>query len=553
MPDNTSDKPIQIFMSYAWCDNETSPDLPHADGFVTFLHKQLKFELQRRGAPIPVIWRDREKVGKNQEFVPYLQEAIKASSYLVVVLSNNWLSSYYCRQELKAFVDHWKDRGGVHERIFLVRKRHVRIEDYLAELGDYISYLKDREGFKFYDLDDPDNNMGMEEEYFDEGEIKNKLYRDLVSELGGFLWRFAARMKTKVAPPSAPLRRPLRSNGRTIFVAKPASDMRMDYDRVVQELVQDGYTIVPDPERPAMPYTDRAVEFLDQKLAQAEVSIHLIGAELGYVPYGAEPNAEPQLSIVRLQLNRAATRLNGHPGGSKPPGFRRFIWVPENLPADANRRAACTGRSPLAVVNQLDQFCDGDQVVGGTISQFVTFVINALDEQARHVSAPAATSLHSDNPTLPTVEAYSIGASGSSGKSRVYIFHHTEDRAFARNIAKSLTKSASISLRLPSVEGEDSQRNWLHRQDLAACDKVVLCWGLASDTWARASAYELKNWQELGRDRQFELRALVVGPPEREAKADIVEFQQPDGIDVIVDQMKSESSADLEKLLSLHA
>jgi uncharacterized protein Usg len=551
MPDDASDRPIQIFVSYAWCDNETSPDLPDAEGFVTFLHKQLKFELQKRGAPIPVIWRDRERIGKHQEFVPYLQEAINASSYFVVVLSNNWLSSYYCRQELKAFVDRWKDNGGVQERIFIVRKRHVRIEDYRSVLGDYVSFLKDREGFKFYDLDDPDNNMGMEVEYFDEGKIKNRRYKRLVYELGGFLWRAAARMKAKVDPPSAPLRRPLRSNGRTVFVAKPASDMRAEYDRVVQELVQDGYTVVPDPERPAMPYTDRAVEFLDQKLAEAEVSIHLLGAEPGYVPLGAEPNAEPQPSIVKLQLNRAAMRLNGHPGGSKAPGFRRFIWVPENLPADANRRAACTGRNPLTVVNQLDQFCDGDQVVGGTISQFVTFVIYELDEQARHVPAPAATSLPPAQPTLPAVEAYSIGVNGSSGKPRVYIFHHTEDRAFARSVAKSLTKSASI--RLPSVEGEDSQRNWLHRQDLAACDKVVLCWGLASDTWARASAYELKNWQELGRDRQFELRALVVGPPEREAKTDIVELQQPDGIDVIVDQMKSESSTDLEKLLSLHA
>jgi hypothetical protein len=335
-------------------------------------------------------------------------------------------------------------------------------------------------------------------------------------------------------------------NGRTIFVAKPAGDMRSDYDRVVRELVQNGFTVVPDP-AVDIPYLNSAVQFIDERLAQAEASIHLLGTKPGYVPEDQEP-------IVSLQLKRAGARLVKAKDGAdkKPNGFRRFIWAPEPLKIVTGPGRVRDERNPLAVLKRFDRFHDSDEIVGGSLSKFVDLLIENLDRRGRSAAREtsleheAATPINGAHPGTGQSVPHQGNGSALKPGSRVYLYHHREDRPFARNVAKTLTeKVVSGPPKLPAIEGEEAECNRLHRKYLAECDEVILCWALASDAWARAAAHELKNWRELGRDKGFDLRGLVLGPPPRDTKMDFVDFQQLDEIDVVVNQMKSESpSAD---------
>src|SRR5262249_11481438 len=153
-----------------------------------------------------------------------------------------------------------KDSAGIQERIFIVHKRYVAP-------NERPPFLKDREGFTFYETEDPEKFAGMEQEYFRSGAIRDERYRLVVHERGGHLWRADARMRNREGVQPAPFPLLARPNGRTVFVAKPAIDMRADYDRVVRELTQGGYTVVPPPTLD-IPYTNTAVRFLDERLAQ---------------------------------------------------------------------------------------------------------------------------------------------------------------------------------------------------------------------------------------------------------------------------------------------
>src|SRR5438445_11187569 len=84
----------QIFISYARDDDAAPPDLSReeAKGFVTSLHEQLLYEFQELGQPRPKIWRDTRGINPGDQFEPLIDEAIAASSLLVVVLSRNWLT-----------------------------------------------------------------------------------------------------------------------------------------------------------------------------------------------------------------------------------------------------------------------------------------------------------------------------------------------------------------------------------------------------------------------------------------------------------------------------
>ena len=82
--------PVQIFLSYARLDDEPPPDVAEAKGFVTYLHEQLRYELQVLGQPQPKIWRDVRHVESGDQFDPVIGEALMDSSLLLIVLSRNW-------------------------------------------------------------------------------------------------------------------------------------------------------------------------------------------------------------------------------------------------------------------------------------------------------------------------------------------------------------------------------------------------------------------------------------------------------------------------------
>ncbi len=97
------DEPMQIFISYARDDDEPPPDIQGGRGFVEFLHEHLKYKFITSGPFPPDLWRDVQNISDGEQFPPRLEQELSKSSLLLVVLSENWMASAYCRKELEYF------------------------------------------------------------------------------------------------------------------------------------------------------------------------------------------------------------------------------------------------------------------------------------------------------------------------------------------------------------------------------------------------------------------------------------------------------------------
>jgi hypothetical protein len=499
--------PIQIFMSYARHDDSTPPDLPKAHGFVTFLDRQLTYELRSLGEPLPHIWRDTRHIEPADQFDPLIEEAIDGSALLVVVLSRNWLHRPYCLAELTRFGERWQSEGeaGIRKRIVVVSKHHI-------DPNQRPALLRGQSGFEFFSGD-----AGREHDFFARGEIRDPMYPDRVRELSSYLWRTAARMTAAPGQrPPSPKERPrpaavvTPSNGRSVYLAKPAKDMRDAYLRVIEELQGRGYTVVPDPT--AEIPIEGAHAFVDTALAAAELSIHLLGEGEGYKPEDCAP-------IVPLQLERAAARVSASAGDRGDPAFRRIIWAPkllEKLLDDGTARAE-PGRDPLGVLAKFGAQLDTDKVEGDNMSKFVEFLVQSLER----------------------MQGAELALDEIKPDAQVYVYHRPEDKRYAFSLAKALHQK-NVEPMLPALEGDAAERNALHRQYLMDCDAVVLCWAESSDVWAKATSRELRDWERLGRKRKFACRGLVAGPPRRDAKSQFLQLLPRSEIDVVVDLMEQD-------------
>ena len=490
-----------IFISYARDDDAAPPDRPDKKGFVTFLDECVQYEFRDLGPDRPKIWRDIKRISDGDLFTPELENALKEASFLLVVLSPNWMASKWCSRELEFFAKH-HGLSGNSDRIIVVSKRYI-------DPAKRPELLQGQSGFEFYARNkDPDDIAG-DTEFFDRGEACDARYWQKLKTLVAHLLKRKVTLPAAVYPPS----------GRTIYVAKPASDMRAGYDRVVSELIGRGHTVVPPPMEDIP--LQSAVDVIDAALSNAEISIHLLGEKVGAAP-------EDQLPMVKLQLARAAGKADKDASGK----FHRLVWAPSNWSAQpaAGQPAQEAARHPVDVLTRFDRQLPTDKVEGDSLSKLVDFL-------NQHLAAIAPPRLPSGLPT------------SKNGEISLYLYHSQEDSDYALNLAQALQQRQLDAL-LPVFDGPDAEIKSFNGKQLAQCDAVILCWASASEVWVRAQASGLRNWQELGRKQQFSYRAVVAAPPPgNRKKASKLLFPRSD-IDLVVDLSDKEvPTADLLDML----
>ena len=157
-------------------------------------------------------------------------------------------------------------------------------------------------------------------------------------------------------------------NGRTVFLAKPASDMKAAYVRLVTELQGKGFTVAPDPSAD-MPSDTSAEAFVTDALTKAEVFVHLVGDSSGFAPEGLD-------NIVKLQLGLARAKAAQAEG---PPGQklnRRIVWAPKILDEGGAAPAGpAVERDPLKALERFDQQIATDKIDGDILSKFIEYPV----------------------------------------------------------------------------------------------------------------------------------------------------------------------------------
>lgn len=491
----------QIFISYSTDDDAPPPDKADGKGFVTFLENAIRYEFKDLGPDRPTTWRDTKRIESGDQFLPEIEEALKSASILLVVLSPNWLASKYCRAELESFAK-YHGPDGLRERVVVVGKRHV-------DPGVRPAALQGQVGFKFYMRNEDSKDIGGDVEYFDRGAARDERYWERLKALAAYL------VKRQPRPAAVPLYAP---TGRTIFVAKPATDMRAGYDRIVSELVGKGHTVVPDPQEEVP--LEAAVDVIDAALSKAEIAVHLLGEKAGEAP-------EDQPPMVKLQLERAAEKASR----DAEEKFHRLIWAPSVwiVSSIGKQPAAELARRPLEVLAKFDRQLASDKIEGDGLSRFVDFL-------NQHLSVIA--------PPRPVTSC-----SPAAGDMRLFLYHSREDSGYALSLAQALQQRKLEPL-LPALDGPEADIRSFNTRQLIECDGVIVCWAAASEVWVRAYANGLRNWSELGRSQQFRYRAVVAAPPPGERKRASKLLFSRNEIDLVVDLSdKDIPTADLLDML----
>lgn len=120
------------FISYAHLDNNPIPG--KEDGWVSHLANQLKVEVKRQRRPcLYDLWRDQRMRG-NDSITPEIEQQVRDSKTLLIILSNSWINSSWCKKELEIFC---KTHKKLEKRIFVVeisdiKKKPKRLRDLLG-------------------------------------------------------------------------------------------------------------------------------------------------------------------------------------------------------------------------------------------------------------------------------------------------------------------------------------------------------------------------------------------------------------------------------------
>jgi hypothetical protein len=349
----------------------------------------------------------------------------------------------------------------------------------------------------------------QERPYFLLGKVKDDRFVHQVSELANKLQRLVAEKATAPQQPVDMSQRVIEPSsvpdGRTVFLARPADDMRQPFGRIFNELKGRGFAVVPEDD---IPKDNSAVTFIDRALQVAELSIHLLGEKRGYAPAEEDP-------IVKLQLARAAFRARGSdPGGEKDghQPFYRILFAPKNFEdPDSPQSTDTAERDPLAVRAKFGDELATDKIYNRTCSEFVDFLIRHLDQTAPRVP-PAAVPVGSD--------------------AQVYLCHEPNDISYADELAQALLRR-SITPVLPVLNGPRAKVEAVNRRQMQTCDAVALCWGTASEVWAMSTAIKLNQWRALGRKERFPT-ALLAAPPGDKTKERRLKIK-PREVDVVLD------------------
>lgn len=463
-----------IFVSYAHVDNKP---FDNPQGWVDSFVKRLSLRLEQLIGNEPAVWRDTRLQG-NEYFSGSIGDGISSTMLLLSVISPRYVTSDWCRGEIKEFCRHASQTGGSVagnlSRVFKVVKTHVDE----AEMPDELQGLL---GYHFYDFDErgrprefrPDDPPNKDQRYWDRLE---DLALDIVKALktfGGSTQRESRRVEE--AEPDADAL-PLEKK---VYLAETTADVTPERDRIRRELQQRGFYVLPDRELPR-----NAAEF-EQKVAEhlsrCALSVQLVGSTYGLIPEGEE-----ERSIIRMQEELAASRA------SEDPSFSRLIWMPPGLEPQGNRHRAFVE----ALHTSLGA---GAELLQTSVEDLKLRVVEKLTQRAE---APAKQA---------------NGNGEGVGPRAVYLICDNRDvgdvmpiEDYLFNQGFDVINSAVVS------EGDDAAQS--HRESLLYCDAALIYYGNANPMWLRSKLWDLQKARGWGRTSPLAAKAVYVSGPQTTEK-----------------------------------
>lgn len=284
-----------IFVSYAHVDD--LPDRAGESGWVSQLTSQLSVRLLKRFGEKVEIWRD-PQLGRAQRFDPVIEKAVRGAGAMVCLLSNRYLKSGYCQQEIEWFRVQAEEQGGPQGLAVGDALRIFPILLYNIPPGQWPDIFKGTLGFPFFEADGDE----FGEPLAPGCQAFSRQLRRLVEELHLVLTRL--RDSEPPGPDAAAeVAKPLFQ----VFLAQPADELRPTARQLATALAGHGLEVVSGV---PPPYGEREhAAAVRRTMAQADLTVHLLGVHPGEPMEEGDPARTYPIEQARIGLEHARSQL----------------------------------------------------------------------------------------------------------------------------------------------------------------------------------------------------------------------------------------------------
>jgi len=456
-----------VFISYAHIDNQAL--IEGEKGWVDQFHYALEVRLKQLLSKQARIWRDPEIEG-NRIFDEALTNRIRETPILLSIFSPNYFDSDWCQRELKQFLDvaplDGSGRIGELAWVFKVIKTPVPRTTHHESLQKLL-------GYEFHGVDSSTNR---EREFSrDIREASSLKYWNKLEDLAQDICKVLKMMKEggKDDKPS----HSEQDTRKVVFLAETTVDRRDDRDNVQRELEGQGYTVLPKQPLPTEGQRLRAE--VEGILAQACLSVHLIGARFGMVPEGESK------SVIQIQHELALEgSQHDHPC---------LIWLPPKLQTKEERQAEF-----VQTVRQAGTVRMNMELLEAPLEEFKTHLLDRLKQQQAKQETP--TQLHKTD------------TSGDPGNLTIYLVCDPRDREAVEPVKNHLFDQGFEVNLSTEVDGGDNLREW-NKDNLCWCDASLIFYGLTTFGWLKSQLMEWKKSPGYGRAKPYIAKAIYVSSP----------------------------------------
>lgn len=439
---------VDVLIIFADRDNEAATK--GQAGWVTHFKKFLELMLMQ-------VLGEKPKILLKSEFDSMASPNLNNAAVLVNILSQDFIKSGQCLDNLEAFYKASEASGKNRNRVFKVFKTPLSLQEQPPRLRELI-------GYEMYQLDTESGEVREYTDYFST-EAERQYWMKMV-DLAYDIFDTLVLLKegeTKSEVKNIYKRK-------TIFLAETGHDLSVQRNIIKRELQRHGYIVLPNQTLPGNA-TDLE-RMVRRDVEDASLSIHLIGSAYGEIPDGADR------SIVDLQNRFAAEK--SHKVGKEQ--FSRLIWISPTLNNASERQKSFIDNIKRDVDAQ-----EGAEILQTPLEDFKNIVREEL---------------------LDTHEKKALDE--TSGKS-VYLVHDRIDHQDVKPIIDAIEKSGYKVL-MPDFEGELLNLRQKHIDNLRNFDAAIIYKGKVNEQWVRMKVLDLLKAPGFGRKKPIKGKAIFTAP-----------------------------------------
>jgi hypothetical protein len=472
-----------VFISYAHNDDDAYA--METQGWVA----QLDEDLRKRVAVYldgqhPAVWRDSD-IRNNDDFAEKIKGRLVNTATFLSIISPSFFQRPWCILELEEFAASAQRNLGItigeKNRIFKVEKVPVDF--------DRRNLPPQLQGTGSYRFHGPDpEHKGRIHEYRPRlgMEYAARYYRemdDLAQDIAQVLKNMysSSGKAPKVALPEI-------DRVTTVYLAETTSDLDDRAKEVRRDLKARGCIVLPEGDLPYRVADMKAK--VQHDLESAQMSIHMVGANYGFIPEG-----EAERSNAWLQYEYAVQHQ------ARTPGFVRLLWMPLGLTPEEPRQQRFVEYLQNDVSGQRNS-----DMVESRLEDLKTLI----QEKIKAISKVAPVPNPGSTPSTITQ---------SDELLRVYVICdkldlHSADLMELRNYLFA----QGYECILPSEVVDEAEALQEHAENLEICDAWIIYYGQGSDRWFSTKLRELRKLL-IGRRTPLRAKAVYVASPASETKA----------------------------------